>query len=256
MRKARWLADWSQIDSRPALYHCVSRVVDRQRVLRDEEKERFRELMRRYEQFSGCRVVSYCLMDDHFHLLLEVPPPSPSGITDPELLDRIAAIYPQEVVEKISAELEEAQRGMDAGEEGAIRYREDIHARFAPRMHNLSQFMKSLLQSYTQWHNRKHRRRGTLWEDRFKSVIIESGIAARTLATYIDLNPVRAGIVQVPEDYRWSSFGEAIGDSGQCGSLARGGLVRAWQAHLGVDANPALWRGDTPRPIIMLCHQP
>lgn len=58
-------------------------------------------------------------------------------------------------------------------------------------MHDLSEFMKTVLQRFTLWFNRTHQRTGTLWEEGFKSVIVESGTAARTMAAYIDLNPVR-----------------------------------------------------------------
>ncbi len=74
MRKARWLAPWKDSGERPVIYHVISRVVDRRFVLGAEEKEHFRMLMRMYENFSGCRVLSYCLMSNHFHILLEVPP--------------------------------------------------------------------------------------------------------------------------------------------------------------------------------------
>jgi hypothetical protein len=95
-------------------------------------------------------------------------------------------------------------------------------------MHNLSLFMKGLIQRFTRWFNRKHERTGTLWEDRFKSVIVESGDAARTIAAYIDLNPVRAGMVSDPAEYRWSSYGEAVGGGNKGnGKKARIGLIRA-----------------------------
>jgi hypothetical protein len=95
-------------------------------------------------------------------------------------------------------------------------------------MHSLSEFMKTLLQRFTRWFNRTHERTGTLWEERFKSVIVESGTAARTIAAYIDLNPVRAGMVEDPADYRWSSYGEAVGGGPRGnGKKAREGLVRA-----------------------------
>ena len=62
------------------------------------------------------------------------------------------------------------------------------------------------------WYNKKHGRRGTLWEERFGSVLIEdSEDALRTMAAYIDLNPVRAGIVDDPKDYRWCGYTEAMG---------------------------------------------
>jgi len=52
--------------------------------------------------------------------------------------------------------------------------------------------------------HRGHERVGTLWAERFNSVIVEDGVAARAMAAYIGLNPVRAGIVTEPTDYRWN----------------------------------------------------
>ncbi len=78
---------------------------------------------------------------------------------------------------------------------------------------------------------------GTLWEGRFKSVLVEEGVAARAMAAYIDLNPVRAGMVTDPADYRWSSYGEAMGGGAKgTGAKARAGLVRT----LGKAPNEAL----------------
>ena len=57
------------------------------------EREHFRILMRMQENFSGCRVLSYCIMSNHFHILLEVPSMPESGISDVELLKRLAAAY-------------------------------------------------------------------------------------------------------------------------------------------------------------------
>jgi hypothetical protein len=65
-----------------------------------------------------------------------------------------------------------------------------------------------------------------------------AGVAAKTIAAYIDLNPVRAGMVKDPADYRWSSYGEAIGGGAKgSGRTARAGLVRALRAHQGVGAD-------------------
>ena len=69
---------------------------------------------------------------------------------------------------------------------------EKIHARYTYRMHDLSEFMKGVMQRFTQWFNGKHKRSGTLWERRFKSVVVEDGLAARTMAAYIDLNCPRS----------------------------------------------------------------
>jgi REP element-mobilizing transposase RayT len=222
---------------KPAIYHCVSRVVDRRFVFGDAEREQFRIYLRMYENFSGCRILSYCIMSNHFHILLEVPPMPQGGLTDEELLTRLRAIYSDAVVGLVEKELQEAR------EKGLTAYAEQIHARYTYRMHDLSQFMKTVLQRMTRWYNLCHQRKGTLWEERYKSVIVEDGTASRMMAAYIDLNPVRAGMVKDPAEYRWSSYGEAIGGGAKGnGKKAREGLVRACMGHKGVGFEAEKWK--------------
>jgi putative transposase len=253
MRKSRWVLRPSPESVRPVIYHCVSRVVDKRFAFRAVEKEKLRMFMRMYENFSGCRVLAYCLMCNHIHILLEVTPmpveglwvSGSGGLSDETLLGRLRAIYSEAYVADVAKELAEARAKVAAGqgEESVLVGR--IHSRFTYRMHDLSQFMKGFMQRYTQWHNRTHKRSGHLWEDRFKSVIVEDGVAAKTMAAYIDLNPVRADMVKNPEDYRWSSYGEAIGGGNKGnGKKARAGLVRVLRAHKGVGADAELWKGD------------
>ena len=233
----RWLAPWKDSAERAAIYHCVSRVVDRRFVFGEVEREKFRTFMRMYENFSGCRVLSYCVMSNHFHILLEVPPMPAGGISDAELLKRLGAIYGEAIVAGVASELVEARA---AGREALVA---EIHRRFTYRMHDLSEFMKALLIRFTRWFNRVHDRTGTLWEERYKSVIVESGIAARTMAAYIDLNPVRAGMVADPAEYRWSSYGEAVGGGPRGnGKKARAGLVRACMGHRGAGFEAEKWK--------------
>ena len=263
--RKRWIVPWRDSSSKPAIYHCLSRVVGRDFVLEVDEREHFRMLMRMCEKFTGCRVLSYCLMSNHFHVLLEVSPMPEGGISDQELLERLGVFYNEVQVAEIVKEMEIAgvvrMRGefemplldemgvpLSTAEELAMakhqaaRRVEEIRRRFTRRMHDLSEFMKSLLERFTKWFNRLHSRSGTLWEDRFKSVIVESGTAARTMAAYIDLNPVRAGMVQDPADYRWSSYGEAVGGGKKGnGKKAREGLVRAYFCDQGVGFDSGKW---------------
>ena len=71
--------------------------------------------------------------------------------------------------------------------------------------------MRGLLQRYTRWFNKRHGMRGTLWEDRFHSVIVQSGLTARTMAAYIDLNSVGGRNLQRPcrlsLEFVWRSGG-------------------------------------------------
>jgi len=265
MRKARWLAEWRMAAGKPVLYHVHSRVVDRRFVLGTEEKEKFRTLMRMQENFTGCRALAYCLMDNHFHILLEVPPMAEGGISDEVLLKRLSAIYGEDFVAGVAQELADARKAVYTSDGGMGEAVAAIHKRFTYRMQDLAQFMKGLLQRFSQWFNRTHSRSGVLWEDRFKSVIVEDGVAARTIAAYIDLNPMRAGMVKDPADYRWSSYGEAIGgpvrvkgdsltrsdgEEGDSpspssvmgnGKKAREGLVRAFYCDQGVGYDAGKW---------------
>ena len=237
MRRARWKVTWEGKDGKPVFYHCIGRVVERRFAFGDEEKEKFRTFLRMYENFSGCRVASYCLMSNHFHILLEVPKKPEERIADEVFFKRLSALYSEAFVAGVAKELADART---AGAEARV---EEIFTRFTYRMNDLTQFMKGLLQRFTQWFNGRHQRRGRLWEDRFKSVIVESGIAARTMAAYIDLNPVRAGIVTDPAEYRWSGYGEAVGGGRKGnGKKAREGLVRACSSHEGAGYEAEKWR--------------
>jgi REP element-mobilizing transposase RayT len=253
MARARWIDPWADSETMPAIYHCIGRVVDRRFAFGPDDKEQFRIYLRMMENFSGCRVLAYCVMSNHFHLLLEVPPRPKAGLTDGELLKRLGGLYPKPFVAGVAKELAEARRVVAEGRavngEGYMRR---IHESFTYRMHDLSEFMKTLLQRFTRWHNTRTKRRGNLWEETFKSVIVEDGLASRTIAAYIDLNPVRAGIVKDPAEYRWSSYGEAMGATGRSGSKAKAGLVRAWMAHQGWEADARKWSGRVSREYRML----
>ena len=252
MPHRRLLAPWKDSEVKPVMYHCLSRVVERRLAFGREEKEMLRSMMRWYEAFSGCRVLAYCFMCNHIHLLLEVPPAPAEGISDEALLKRLGAIYPAVFVEEVAAELRDARRKVADGL-AATSMVDAIHERFTYRMHSLSEFMKGFMQRFTQWFNRHQKRTGGLWEDVFKSVLVEDGVAAKTLAAYIDLNPVRAGMVEDPAAYRWSSYGEAMGGgaSGD-GKKARAGLVRAILAHKGCEADARHWAGKVSKEYRMM----
>ena len=218
MRQPRFLAPWKDDpEGKAAVYHCISRVVDRQYVLKRPEKEQFVKYMRLYERFCGVRIRSYSVMCNHFHLMVEVPSRPEEPMSDEELFRRLGMIYSELHVEEVRHQI--AIRREAGDDEGAEQFKAE---KYLYRMWDLSQFMKVLKQRFTQWFNKRHGRKGTLWEDRFKSVLVEDGYTARVMSAYIDLNPLRAGMVADPARYRWSSYGAAVaGDR-----LAREGIER------------------------------
>jgi REP element-mobilizing transposase RayT len=144
-------------------------------------------------------------MTNHFHLLLEVPRPTDPLPSEEVMLTKLARLSGHQDVEAVRQRFAMYRRCGDV--EGETRYL----ARFHARLWDVSVFMKLLKQRFSQWFNGRTGRKGTLWEERFKSVLVEGmGHALATMAGYIDLNPVRAGLVQDPKDYRWSGYGEAV----------------------------------------------
>jgi putative transposase len=187
-------------------YHVMSRVVDRRRVLDDKEKERFRQLMHGAAIFSGVDVLTYSVLDNHFHILTHVPDRQP--VDDLEFARRLSALYGQKFAGRLGCELASLRA------EGQNEAAEQLKAPFLARMYDLSAYMKTVKQRFTQSFNRRHGRKGTLWEERFKSVLVEGSQGALSaVATYIDRNAVRAGIVSDPKDYRFCGYGEAMGGS-------------------------------------------
>lgn len=190
-------------------YHCISRVVDARFILGSTEKEHFVALMRKLEAFHGMRVVTYCVMSNHFHILIEEPDRELVQSLDAEtILKRIGLLYDSHTVRTVREELERARAAAGSGDQ----WEERILNRYRKRMGDLAAFMKELKQRFSAWYNRLNDRRGTLWEERYKSVLVEGDQAAlMTIAAYIDLNPVRAGMVRKVEDYRWCGYASAMG---------------------------------------------
>jgi putative transposase len=75
----------------------------------------------------------------------------------------------------------------------------------------LPRMMQAIGRRYVRYFNDRHRRTGTLWEGRYKGAPIQTDRYLLACMVYIDLNPVRAGMVARPGDYRWSSYGHYTG---------------------------------------------
>ena len=229
------------------VFHLTSRVVDRAMKLTDEEKDIFAGMMRRAERFSGVEILAHCVMTNHFHILVRVPA-ADARVGEAELLDRYAALYGdarRERLERAWARL----RG-----EGRAWKVEEAKARLLRRMHDVSEFAKTLKQRYSISYNRRHGRKGTLWEERFHSVLAEDVPAVlREIAAYIDLNPVRARIVEDPSAYRWSGLGALARGDGAAASgysaLLRGGSGPGdYVSMVSARAASRLPRGRAPAP--------
>ena len=226
-------------DSGAGVWHCFSRIIDRSYLLDDPAKDFFLKTLRAYEDLLGVEVLTFCLMTNHFHLLVRVPH-RPKGLDVPlevilARMERTVGEYAMKLIRRDLAFWE------TTGNQAAI---EEWRQRQLKRMYSLSEFIGCVKQRFTRWHNAKTGRRGTIWEERFGSVVVEEEERAlRTMAAYIDLNPVRAGMVEDPADYRWSGYAEAMAGKAR----SRRGLVRiigqmAWPRATAAEARP--WGQD------------
>lgn len=194
----------------------MSRIVRREFWLDDEEKKILLESIRCAATFCGVEIYTYALMDNHFHLLIRVP--AKRVVDDDELRQRMTALYGKERTD--------AQFAIWAlwARSGRSERADAEKMRLKARMHDLSQFCKTFKQRYTQSYNRRHdiAGAGTIWGSRFQSVLLEgSDGVLMSVAAYIHMNPIRAGIISSPDNSPWTGFGAACrGDA-----TARAGLV-------------------------------
>jgi putative transposase len=178
------------INDETAVYHVMSRTALDGFPLGDIEKDFMLNLIRRYSQLYLVEILGFCLMGNHFHILVKMFPEY--KYTDEDIQNRYEDFYGDD-------------RVFAAGWIPSLR----------EKLSNLSEFVREIKVGFTRYYNKRHHRRGYFWGDRFKSVIVEKGETLINCLAYIDLNPLRAGLVERPEDYRWNSLGYHVQTNNQ-----------------------------------------
>jgi putative transposase len=188
------------------LLHCYNRVAGWKDdyLFGEVEKERMFQLAQWLQKFYSVDIISFVCMSNHWHAIICTHPELPNR---EEVKRRFRAFYTDDRIEP--------------------NWNDDaVVAKYAARMRDISCFIKDLQQRFTCWFNRTHKRRGRLWADRYKSVVIEDSEALWECLKYLEMNPVRAGICTDPADYRFSTWGR------YCGS-GRHPFARAFEKHVG-----------------------
>ena len=170
------------ISDEKAVYHVMSRTALDGFPLKDVEKDFMLDLIKRFSALYFTEILGFCLMGNHFHLLVKMIPED--RFSDEDIQKRFETYY---------GESREFAKGQ-------IPYLRE-------KLSSLSEFMREIKVGFARYYNRRHNRRGYFWGDRFKSVIVDKGETLINCLAYIDLNPLRAGLVERPEDYRWNSLG-------------------------------------------------
>ena len=173
------------INDETTVYHVMSRTALDGFPLGDIEKDFMLRLIRRYSALYFVEILGFCLMGNHFHILVKTLPEY--NFTNQEIKNRYVGFYGDERI-----------------------FADGLVPALRAKLSNLSEFVREIKVGFARYYNRRHNRRGYFWGDRFKSVIVEKGETLINCLAYIDLNPLRAGLVERPEEYRWNSLGYHI----------------------------------------------
>ena len=188
----------------PASYHVTSRAKNDDFLLEDDaDKRDLLDIIRRTATFAGVIVMSYTILDNHFHLLVHIPVRQEVG--DAELERRVRILWGDEKAEERFA------RWRYWESHNKTQLAEKERAAFRRRMCDLTPFVKTIKELFTHSYHKRHNTCGTVWgRARFKSAAIAPDFRTlSTVAAYIDLNAVRARITRHPKSYKWCGLGAA-----------------------------------------------
>ncbi len=217
---------------RSNVYHVMSRTCGGEIFFDETEREAMVLVMRKMARFCGIKILTYCIMGNHFHALVRLPhkptwleehfgPPGAAG-AEGKLFEHMRLLYSNAHIEAVKADFAKL-RNMGGGMESLVNER--VSAMLS-RLCDVSAWMQEVKVRFSRWYNRRHSRQGTLWMGKFKSVLVEarssgqnarSGAVdergpdiARLMAAYIDVNPVRAKLVDGAEEWRWNGWSAAL----------------------------------------------
>jgi len=169
------------------MYLVTNRITGGSFVLGDHEKQRLRELIEDSQDRFAHKVWDLCLMDNHYHLLIEIPPNSEMS---------------REEVLRCWLQIQSGRNPGDPGDAVLDAYRAKIH--------DLSGIVGNFQQRFSQWFNRQKGRWGKLFGAPFDSVLLDTYGSVGKAMAYITLNPVRAGMVSDPAEYHWCGYAERM----------------------------------------------
>ncbi len=179
-------------ESKVAFYHIIIKISERTDLssayaLNESHKLYFERLMHRLEAVYLIDIPAYCIMSTHVHMIISHKKNGENELGLKEIAQRFQKYY----------KLKDAPDARS----------QKVH-NFRKRLNNISEFMWDLQRRFTYWYNNqfKVRRTGSLWNPSYKSIVLSSGKALADCMKYVELNPVRAKMVRLSEEYRFCSW--------------------------------------------------
>ena len=198
-------------------YHCISRCVRRAFLCGKGFEHRKAWIEKQLEFLASQFAVSVCgfaIMNNHLHVLCRLDPGVANKWSDEEVVRRWFTVYTPsslDIDDPASVQAWLDHQCQDASK--VARYRE--------RLQNLGWFMKALKEPLARIANKEDDCKGTFWEARYKSIAILDDVALLATCAYIDLNPIAAGIVKVPEASEHTSIKQRIDHARKSGALEK-----------------------------------
>jgi REP element-mobilizing transposase RayT len=196
-------------------YHCISRCVRRAFLCGEGVTHRKAWIEARLEVLAKQFAVSVCgfaILDNHLHVLCRLDPGVADNWTDEDVVRRWIAVYPPSCLDVHDPATLEAWIAHECQDSVRV-------ARYRQRLQDLGWFMKALKEPLARLANKEDGCKGTFWEARYKSIAILDEEALLATCTYIDLNPVAAGIAKVPKASPHTSIKQRVDHARRNGDL-------------------------------------
>ena len=184
------------------VHHITSRIAHKVRFLQEEaERNDLIEMIRRAAYFTGVKLIGWCIMINHFHILALLP--TPVEVDETEILRRYGILKGAKGAAALEEKLSKLRLEGETGCKEAERLLEGLRK----RMYSIGEFVKIVKQWFTEEYNRRNSHTGTLWEGAYHDRVVayrQKDIAE--CLGYIHLNPIRAAACTTFDGYLWSSY--------------------------------------------------
>ena len=184
------------------VHHITSRIAHKVRFLQKEaERNDLIEMIRRAAVFTGVKLLGWCIMINHFHILAFLP--APIEVDENEILRRYGVLKGAKGAATLEQQLSKLRLEGETGCKEAERLL-DVQRK---RMYSIGEFVKIVKQWFSEEYNRRNSHTGTLWEGVYHDRVV--AYCHKDIVEclgYIHLNPIRAAACATFDGYAWSSY--------------------------------------------------